>query len=240
MATKHTANDGQPRTWQAGFKSDASNLTDSPFISGKIYKIVVIGGPNLGKTSVIRALCGDKFSPSKIKTFGIDFRHKLFPYGNRKEKANIWDTCFSMAYLETLPNMLKGCDGVIIVFDKSKAESFDMVKKSIILVEHCTEDAVPIIMLGIKSDLGEYEGLADDITEIAINSKRVIHYSEVTSFSGVGILDAFTELMMSILQTAHIASDSRKSYRNTRNTLARISVYSQSLPNKRLKCCLNT
>lgn len=229
----------QSKSWHAGQLSDSQMTVESPYISECIYKVVVIGGEEVGKTSVIRALCGEEFSPDKIKTYGIDFRRKMFLISKQRVKANIWDTCYGKSYLQTLPNTLKGCDGVVIVFDKSKTDSFDVVTKVQKIVEECCEEAVPILLLGNKADTGEYENLSHDIKNAILNSKRNIHYRETIACTGDGIEEAFEQLLKAIIKTAHMASDSRKSYRDTKNTLAKASIYSQNERRRERICCKN-
>ena len=228
------------KSWHAGSSNNSSIQQDAPYITESIYKIVVIGGANVGKTSVIRALCGDEFSPDKIKTFGIDFRRKLFIIEGSRVKANIWDTCFAQSYVESLPNTLKGCDGVVIVFDKSKAESFDMVNKAMQITQEYTEDQVPILILGNKVDLGEYENMGQDIKHAILGSDRNVRYREVMASTTEGVPEAFLGLMKAIVDTAHIASASRKSYRNTKNTLTKSSTLKKNDVSKRWGCCSKT
>lgn len=240
MNQRRERNKAVSKSWQNGRTSESQSRQESPMIAEDIYKVVVIGAANVGKTAVIRALCGDEFSPSKIKTFGIDFRRKLFSLGSRRVKANIWDTCFAQSYLHSLPNTLKGCDGVVIVFDKSKEETFEMVRQAMRITEECTEDAVPILIVGNKVDLGEYETVGEDIKHIILGTKRTMQYRDVNACTGDMVSEAFRELMKAILKTAHIASDSRKSYRDTRNTLTRASTSTYALNDRAWRCCWKT
>ena len=41
-----------------------------------IYKVVLIGDGAVGKTSLMRRYCENKFSESRVETIGIDFQSK--------------------------------------------------------------------------------------------------------------------------------------------------------------------
>ena len=58
----------------------------------RIYKILLIGESNVGKTSIILRYTENKFDPSGISTCGVDLKNKFVSLNNTKIRLDIWDT----------------------------------------------------------------------------------------------------------------------------------------------------
>ncbi len=61
-------------------------------MSKKTFKIIVIGNPGVGKTSLIRRFSKDKFTAQYSMTIGIEFESKEIMVQNHKVQLKIWDT----------------------------------------------------------------------------------------------------------------------------------------------------
>jgi small GTP-binding protein len=57
-----------------------------------IFKIVVVGDPAVGKTSMMCRYTDNKFYEEHLTTIGVDFKIKTLTIGEKKVKLNIWDT----------------------------------------------------------------------------------------------------------------------------------------------------
>ena len=58
----------------------------------KTFKIIVIGNPGVGKTSLIRRFSKDKFTAQYTMTIGIEFESKEITIDNNTVQLQIWDT----------------------------------------------------------------------------------------------------------------------------------------------------
>lgn len=56
------------------------------------FKIIVIGNPDVGKSSIIQRLVDDKFNQKKSPTYGMDKRDIIVNKGDNRVKFAIWDT----------------------------------------------------------------------------------------------------------------------------------------------------
>lgn len=58
----------------------------------RIFKIIVIGDSNVGKTCLTFRFCGGKFLQRSEATIGVDFREKTVQIDDEIIKLQIWDT----------------------------------------------------------------------------------------------------------------------------------------------------
>lgn len=58
----------------------------------RIFKIIVIGDSNVGKTCLTFRFCGGKFLERSEATIGVDFREKTIEIDDEVIKLQIWDT----------------------------------------------------------------------------------------------------------------------------------------------------
>ena len=54
-----------------------------------LFKVILIGDANVGKSSLISQFCNDKFMDTVASTVGVDFYIKDFNINNKKVKVSI-------------------------------------------------------------------------------------------------------------------------------------------------------
>ena len=60
-----------------------------------IFKVILLGDGNVGKTSLARRYCEGKFEVSRIMTIGVDFQTKVVNLPGQQVKLSIWDVAGS-------------------------------------------------------------------------------------------------------------------------------------------------
>lgn len=55
-----------------------------------IFKILLVGDSNVGKSSILNTYFDQAFTESLIPTVGVDFRIKTFDLNGKKIKLQIW------------------------------------------------------------------------------------------------------------------------------------------------------
>jgi Ras-related protein Rab-33B len=63
-----------------------------PSKPARLFKVIVIGDSNVGKTCLTFRFCGGKFLEKSEATIGVDFREKALDIEDEKIKLQIWDT----------------------------------------------------------------------------------------------------------------------------------------------------
>ena len=80
-----------------GLDSRQQTISPNPTISPqpvhrRIFKIIVIGDSNVGKTCLTFRFCGGKFLERSEATIGVDFREKTIQIDDETIKLQLWDT----------------------------------------------------------------------------------------------------------------------------------------------------
>ena len=122
----------------------------------KAYKIIIIGDPSTGKTSLLMRIGDGKIVSETEPTVGVDMRNKTFLYGeeNLRVKLQIWDTAGQERFRTLTTSYYRGTHCCILVFDITQPESFYHLYHWIDQYNgHCEFPLKNIIIVGTKHDL---------------------------------------------------------------------------------------
>jgi small GTP-binding protein len=129
----------------------SNSHTDEPAYSYRV-KVVVVGDPAVGKTSLVVRYVKGVFNPSYILTLGVNFFVQDISIGDDKLRMSIWDTAGQERFGPIRQKYYKGARGAILVFDQANRASFERLNFWIDEVKRsCGE--IPMIIVGNKADL---------------------------------------------------------------------------------------
>ena len=120
----------------------------------KEVRIITLGEPDVGKTSIIRRFVNDVFKGDKV-TLGIEFSFKIVELeGNRKIKLSVIDTNGQEKYRALPLNYFKKADVVLFVFALNDYGSFEKIGQWIDRFKNNNGNNVKkMFLIGNKSDL---------------------------------------------------------------------------------------
>ncbi len=154
------------------------------------YKLVVVGDPSVGKTSLIRRYADKKFDASYLPTIGADFTIKKLEFQEenviRSITLSIWDMGGHQRFSRIRDHYYLDSSAALIVFDVSRKETFENLKvwfKDI--NSHCGE--IPILILSNKIDL-EKVVTKDDIDQFASNNKLDVYPTSAKTGENVDVM----------------------------------------------------
>ncbi|PAA56744.1 hypothetical protein BOX15_Mlig015279g1 [Macrostomum lignano] len=122
--------------------------------SKKIYKIIVIGDSNVGKTCLTYRFCEGKFPTRTEATIGVDFREKTLNIGCQEIKLQLWDTAGQERFRQSmLPHYYRNVHAVVFVYDVTKLTSFNNLGGWLRECDqHYLPPEVPRLLIGNKCD----------------------------------------------------------------------------------------
>ena len=118
-----------------------------------IYKVVLVGDGNIGKTSLVRRFCEGKFDESRVLTIGVDFQLKTVKLGEREIRLSIWDVAGQERFRTFRDQFYAGTLAAALVYDATSPATFfnlprwrDEVLSAV--------PGLPMVVIGNKTDLG--------------------------------------------------------------------------------------
>ncbi|XP_029463041.1 ras-related protein Rab-33A [Rhinatrema bivittatum] len=121
----------------------------------RIFKIIVIGDSNVGKTCLTFRFCGGTFPEKTEATIGVDFREKTVEIEGEKIKVQVWDTAGQERFRKSMvEHYYRNVHAVVFVYDVTKMASFQNLKTWIQECNgHSVSPLVPKVLVGNKCDL---------------------------------------------------------------------------------------
>lgn len=120
-------------------------------------KIIVVGDSGVGKSNFISRLLGNSFKANSLSTIGVEQYTKCYRVTESNNskiiKVHLWDTAGQERYKSLTSSYYKGSNGVFILYDPTKEETFiniDEWMKDV--VDYCKSN-VSVMLVGTKSDL---------------------------------------------------------------------------------------
>lgn len=199
-----------------------------------LFKIVVIGDANVGKTNIISRLVRDEFIEHSKSTIGVDFATKTFKFGNSTIKVQLWDTAGQERYHALISAYYRGSSGAVIVYDVTKKTSFEHSYTSWLNnLESSTKESIPKMLLGNKIDLHDQVEVSRAEGE-RVALERNMAFFETSALSGDNIHIAFETFVKQIFE-----KETTKEIDNGKRLLDESKVKRSSLSSKKRKssCC---
>ncbi|MHA2502387.1 MAG: Rab family GTPase, partial [Candidatus Kariarchaeaceae archaeon] len=139
-------------------------------------KVVIIGQPSVGKTSLRRTYLGEKFRTNYIETIGSDFSFKSIEIEGHDLGLALWDLAGQDRFLSVHPLFYKGSYGCIVVYSVIDRQTFNEIDEWVArFVELNTRNNLPLMVIGNKIDsisdsedtitLEEHNDLLDKLSE---------------------------------------------------------------------------
>eukprot|EP01095_Lingulamoeba_sp_RSL-Kostka_P006536 TRINITY_DN2052_c5_g1_i1.p1 TRINITY_DN2052_c5_g1~~TRINITY_DN2052_c5_g1_i1.p1 ORF type:complete len:201 (+),score=40.42 TRINITY_DN2052_c5_g1_i1:55-657(+) len=171
---------------------DDLNMGESENIKNLIFKILIIGDINVGKTSLMMRFIGGEFVNSNI-TQGFDFKEKVIKLNNGVSvNARVWDTAGQERFRTITASYYRGADGIIICYDKTDEDSFNNVAECwMVELERSAREGIPVMVVGCKNDLDE---VIDYNTGKEYCNEYNITFFETSSKTGENVDNVFNEL----------------------------------------------
>ena len=198
-----------------------------------VYKFLILGESNVGKTSILLRYIDNTFKYSDISTCGIDVKVKYVSCNNKKIKLNIWDTAGQERFRGLTKNYFRGAHGFIFIYDITNKESFDKLKGWMKDAKEKiqNDDSYKMIIVGNKKDC-ENKREIEFQTLKEFGEEKKVNYFEVSAKTGEGIDKVFNDFVHELLKFKNIGIYTDEPSERTYSTLEK-----SILEPKKKNCC---
>ena len=173
---------------------------------------IIIKNIAVGKSCILLQFTENKFREQHEITIGVEFEAKTIEIDGKLIKIQVWDTAGHEAFQSITRTYYKGAEGALLVYDITRKDTFNNVKKWLNeLKENASKDII-IILIGNKVDLEEKrEVTKDEGQEFA--DQNGLMFLETSAKTAQNILEAFNISARSIL--SNIKKNEMKPKENT-------------------------
>lgn len=183
-------------------------------------KIVILGEPSVGKTSLRRSYLGENFEENYLSTIGADFSYKQIVLPEGKINSALWDLAGQILYRNVNPQYFRGSAGAMVVYDVCKEISYNRVEEWVEkYLQHSGNHDGPILIIGNKIDLLVDEEARDTAQRKHEDLLKKLNEKHPNVFSFLNFMtsaktakyveDSFTELVKAII-TWQLSSSKRE------------------------------
>lgn len=202
-----------------------------------IFKIVIIGDSNVGKTSLIKTYVNEKFEHENIiSTIGVDLLFKTIKINNKNIKLQIWDTAGQERFKSLTTSYYKSADGFIVVFDITDKNSFENIKSWLEEIKKHTEINInkpEILLVSTKLDLEEKRAVLDSDVE-KLCQEYNLSYTGTSSKLQINVNKIFSNITQSLL----INKDYIQSNNNSNNSTQKLNLKENKFVNFISSCII--
>jgi len=168
------------------------------------FKIILVGDPGVGKTSIMTKFVSNEFQNTYLSTIGVEFKSKEIHINNNTcARLKIWDTCGQEKFRAITRQYFKNSEGVFVVFDLTNKETIKKLDIWMKDIKDNIDNDYFIFLIGNKSDVKERDlTIAEEAKQFAINKK--INYYEVSAKTGSGIYNIFEKMASKLINKKKI------------------------------------
>jgi small GTP-binding protein len=188
----------------------------------KIFEYIIVGPPEVGKTSLIVRYFDNVFLNASYNTIGFGMRSKLISgYANYDIKMMIYDTAGQERYFTLVTNFIKNKACILLCFSLASATSFQECKKYAKMINEIKDENTVVFLIGTFLDMkSKCKNINQKELEDFITLNQYKYY-EISSKTGEGIREFF-DASLRILVDRKLGKDDKKT----------LQQYTQNI-----KCC---
>ncbi|XP_076577835.1 ras-related protein Rab-19-like [Chaetodon auriga] len=192
-----------------------------------LFKIILIGDSNVGKTCVVQNFKSGIFSEKQQNTIGVDFSVRTVDIEGKKVKMQVWDTAGQERFRTITQSYYRSAHGAIIAYDITRPSTFDSVTHWIKEVELYGASNVVLVLIGNKCDLEQERQVQFEEACNLANEKGLLAALETSAKESQNVEEAFMMMARELLARngLHVQQGDSES-----NSTPRVLLRSNSRP----------
>jgi len=92
------------------------------------FKVVLVGDPTVGKTSIILRFVDNNFIADNVTTNGVNIKSRVIQFGKKSVKIVLADTAGQERFRTISRSMYREADAVIVVYDQTVEKTFSSMR----------------------------------------------------------------------------------------------------------------
>lgn len=182
-------------------------------------QLIVMGDSEVGKTSLLYRYQENKFSKNHLATVGIDYFTKDEKINEKTVRIKIWDTAGQERYKSLTYAFSRNANGIILVFDVSKKETFENLKFWIASVNSNLGEKNELKKIIIGNKIDQERNVPKEEAE-AFASENNCLYFETSAKENIGISDAIRCIVKLLVEDQKFMNNFNK--QNIKEDLSKI------------------
>jgi len=179
----------------------------------RLFKVIIIGDPTVGKTSFVHRYVHNAFRRDYKGTIGVDFALKVVHWSSDLDlKLQLWDIAGQERFTSMTRVYYKDTSACVIMFDITQRSSFlNALRWKNDLDSKCTltdGSRVPCILLANKCDLDDLREVEQDEIEKLTNDEGFIGWTEISVKEGLMVEDSMQYLLDKLMESSGSFEDS--------------------------------
>ena len=152
-----------------------------------IYKVIVIGDPAVGKTSLLTKFATNQFEEKYLPTVGVNILKEVI---NLEEQIVVnlmfWDVAGQPQFYMLHRPYFNGADAMILVFDITRSSTFSNINNWYSTAVKYGLSGIPRILIGNKIDLKDDRKIIMPMAE-HLSEKLNAPYFETSALTGENV-----------------------------------------------------
>ncbi|XP_037551793.1 ras-related protein Rab-19-like [Nematolebias whitei] len=209
-----------------------------------LFKIILIGDTNVGKTCVVQNFKSGIFAERQQNTIGVDFTVRTVNIEGKKVKIQVWDTAGQERFRTITQSYYRSAHGAMIAYDITRDSTFDSVSHWIKEVELYGAANIVLVLIGNKCDLENERQVPFERACNLAKDRGILAALETSAKESQNVEEAFLMMARELmsrngLHIQRVDSESCSSPRillqeNTRSIDLNVAAYK---PPEKKSCC---
>ncbi|KAI5179534.1 hypothetical protein PAEPH01_2695, partial [Pancytospora epiphaga] len=169
--------------------------------SPPVYKIIILGESNVGKSSLFLRYSEDQFKEAIANTIGINNTFKELVIDNEVVHLQMWDTAGQERFRSIVSAFYRESDGFVLVYDVTSRRSFDYMKQLVEELEKCLDRRFTLLV-GNKADYLEEEERQEEEKILGEYAAEMgVSYYLASAKTGENVNKLFEDLSRKLFRT---------------------------------------
>ncbi|MFX0137011.1 MAG: GTP-binding protein [Candidatus Hodarchaeota archaeon] len=179
---------------------------EEPKIKKCVFKVVIVGEPRVGKTSLVVKFAKGRFESTYKPTLGVDVIKHSYDYNPRVNLIfTAWDISGQASFKKLRRSYYPNTEGFFVIYDTTNSESFDKVDDWVEEIkQYGTKNSI-FILVGNKIDLDSERVISTEKGKSKANALEVDFY-ETSAKTGKHVNDLFYYLGEKIIEKRKLTS----------------------------------